>query len=95
MKPDVMPEIIDQYSIDVIEKASGFKSQSSYEIESEDVDTNISRKASRVAYFNFCNSATIDIPEVSDTKSYFMKGKVHEAINEDKYTWKYKVEDFE
>lgn len=94
LKPDVMPEIIGQYVIDVIDKAAGFKSQYSYEIGPEDVDTKASSKVSRDAYFKFCNSAALDIPEVSDTKSYFMKGKAHEAINESKYTWKYKVEDF-
>lgn len=95
LKPDVMPEIIAQYVTEVIDKAAGFKSQYSYETERNEVGTSTSSKVSRDAYFEFCNSEILDIPEVSDTKSYFMKGKIHEAIDQRKYTWKYNDKDFD
>ncbi|CAG19990.1 hypothetical protein [Photobacterium profundum] len=46
-KPDIMPEVIKQYSDDVISKAKGYKSQLSYDIELEDIGTSVSSKASR------------------------------------------------
>ncbi|OEF42270.1 hypothetical protein OAE_15480 [Vibrio cyclitrophicus 1F289] len=95
LKPDIMPEIIEQYSIEVVSKARGYKSKASYDIDETDLGTKESQKASRDAYFDFCNSSILELPDVSDTKAYFMKGKAHEAINNQKYTWKFKLEDFD
>lgn len=95
LKPDIMPEIISQYTQDVIHKATGFKSQYSYEIDVDDLGESESKKASRSAYFDFCNSNVLEIPDISNTRSYFMKGKINEAIDQKKYTWKYDLEDFD
>ncbi|WP_457933926.1 hypothetical protein LOS73_15020 [Pseudoalteromonas sp. SCSIO 43210] len=95
LKPDIMPEIIDNYLVDAVEKATGFKRQYSYEIDCEDLGTSKSNKAAREAYLEFHNSSVLEVPEVSGTKPYFMRGKVHEAINNTAYTWKYNKEDID
>ncbi|PTO69302.1 hypothetical protein [Vibrio splendidus] len=95
LKPDVMSEIIDQYAVDVVSKASGFKREFAYDVQEEDLDNPIANKASRTAYFRFYNSSVLEIPEVSDTKAYFMRGKVHEAVSDNKYTWTYNIEDLD
>ncbi|EWH06197.1 hypothetical protein AT00_09380 [Pseudoalteromonas lipolytica SCSIO 04301] len=93
LKPDIMPEIIDNYLVDAVEKAKGYKRRYSYEIDYEDLGTSKSNKVAREAYFEFHNSSVLELPEVSGTKPYFMRGKVHEAINNTSYTWKYNEED--
>lgn len=74
-------------------KLQAIKEQYAYEIDYEDLGTSKSNKAAREAYFEFHNSSVLEVPEVSGTKPYFMRGKVHEAINNTSYTWKYSEED--
>ncbi|EHH2481228.1 hypothetical protein J7X22_001213 [Vibrio parahaemolyticus] len=95
LKPDIMPEIIDNYLLDAVEKATGYKRQYSYEIDYEDLGSSKSNKSACKAYFEFHNSSVLEVPEVSGTKPYFMRGKVHEAINNNAYTWKYNEEDID
>lgn len=95
LKPDIMPELLEDYARDVVEKATGYKRQYSYQIESEDLGSAKSTKAARDAYLEFYNSPVLDVPEVTNTRPYFMRGKIHEAINKELYTWKYEIEDLD
>ncbi|HGF5008667.1 TPA: hypothetical protein ACF35M_003880, partial [Vibrio parahaemolyticus] len=83
------------YLLDAVEKATGYKRQYSYEIDYEDLGSSKSNKSACKAYFEFHNSSVLEVPEVSGTKPYFMRGKVHEAINNNAYTWKYNEEDID
>lgn len=93
LKPDSMPEIISIYVGEVIDLAIGYKREFSYSFEVEDINSDVSKQSSRSAYFKFFNGNILGIPEVSNTSVYFMRGKIHDSVNEGVYTWKYSVED--
>ncbi|ENM5827525.1 hypothetical protein RBG15_003073 [Vibrio metoecus] len=92
-KPDIMPEIIEIYSDQVVDRAKSHKEKEGKNIRYHELGSSVEIEICKNAYYSFDCSNLIQIPDVSDTAEYFMKGTLHSAINRKLYTWRYTKDD--
>lgn len=92
------PEIIDvtkafdkEVYADIIQK----KDEGSYKITREICGTEIANGVSRDVYFDSIGSQVQKMRNIDETPKYYRNGRIHAAVEESDFTWRYREGDFE
>ena len=69
------------------------KNENGDDLQAEHLNTDVAYKASRKTYYASINSPCENIRGIDQTEPYYQKGRMHDAVEEKEFSWKYSEED--
>lgn len=85
----ILAENLQLYDDNIEAILSDEKSQHSYNLTQNDLDTDKAHHESRTVYFNCRNRPHDQIVNVSDTQKYYRDGRIHHIAEISQFEWKY------
>lgn len=91
---DTLSQILDNHDEAILDLLINKKQQHAENIFMEENNCGNLLYFSRKLYYHCTNDIeTIDIPNVSDTQKYYQNGRIHNCVNEAKFSWVFNEED--